>query len=105
MPATLKHFRSWKKDHAHEQVSKLIESLDPHSSLCIKFAVKTLLTHESFHHLKPFCESMKELHQEIPGFLPPLAEALMTMGGSTLEEIAASEWDFLDLAQMIYLYK
>ena len=105
MPATLKHFRSWKKDHAHEQVSKLIESLDPHSSLCIKFAVKTLLTHESFHHLKPFCESMKELHQEIPGFLPPLAEALMTMGGSTLEEIAASEWDFLDLAQKTYLYK
>ncbi|CAE7777744.1 unnamed protein product [Symbiodinium necroappetens] len=81
-----------------------LKSLDPCTSLCIKFTVKSLLAHKALEELAFFTEPLKQLKERLPSFLPELAEALLHMEGS-LKSVDKVSFEHLDLSQQRLLYR
>ena len=64
-----------------------MKSLDPHMGLCVKYAIKMLLTSDTFAVLKPFVLSMEEIELQLPGFLPPLGKAVVKLANANLANV------------------
>lgn len=82
-----------------------MDGLDPHSRLVLKFVTKCLLERESFKELAPFVPIFTALQTEFPGFLPPLAIAMIDLQKCDLSsKDIASIGDGLTLTQQTAFY-
>lgn len=84
--------RAWKEaSENNKDMADFVAKMDPHSQLVVKYVVRSLLDRDCFTSLAPFVSIFKSLQSDVPGFLPPLASAIIelaTCDVSSLDAVA-----------------